>query len=177
MGRVVIGKIFVSFIGDVVEISITAEVVDLCELGLWIDGAGGIVRRNSDDGARAWCDGGFDGGQVELVVGQGGDGHSGDVGEGEGHVVVEVVGRLDDDLVAWIGDGEDGVVEGDVRACGDDYISIMDIIFDGEFLGDGFFERGDAGDGLVLVLLGVGHAFGEGLKGLRRRGVADDALA
>ena len=102
-----------------------------------VDGASRIVGGYGDDGAGAVAYRVTDGVEVELVVGIGSDEHGAAIGHGDGHFVVEVEGRHDNDLVAGVGNGQQRVVEAHIRSGGDHQDLVggdSDIVFGGEFV-------------------------------------------
>jgi hypothetical protein len=79
-----------------------------------------VVWRDGDDGARAVGDRSSKRLDPRLVVVVGRDRHRPAIQHVDRHLVIEVEGRVEDDLVARHRDRLDGVVERHVRARGDD---------------------------------------------------------
>ena len=153
----VVGELLVDLVGDEEQVVLLGEGADGLQLLLGIDGAGGVVRRAEEDGARARGQLLFelgDVGEVEAVLGLGGHRHDLQAALRGVAAVVGVEGLGDDDLVAGVGDGVEGEGDGLAAAGGDD--DILDLQLDLEIV-----EVVDHGD--LQGLEAVGGAVGEDL--------------
>ena len=185
-----VGEIFICFVGDVIDAGVAAELVDFVKGFLGIDGAGGIVRGDGDDGTSPVGDGVADGIEIGLIIVERGDNDGLDAGDREGHFVVEVIGGVENDFIAGIGDGQGGVHKGHVAAGGDDEARgghDLDAVLLPEFLFKGIDQRREAADVGIHVIAGLRPAAsptifgaaeaGGGFQGLFGRTPVHDALA
>jgi hypothetical protein len=176
----VVHEILVGFIVNVVEAMPAAEVVDLAQQRLRIDGAGRIVGADGDHRPRAIGDGTLNPIGLQLVTLVRGHADRAAIRHDDRHLVVEIVRQVQNDLVAGIGHGQHRVDETHVGAGRHDHPLVgaeADAVLGGELSLDRLQQFGNALDGLVLVILQVGQELLDMVNGLRRRPVPGDALS
>ena len=153
-----VGEVLVHLVADVKQAALAAQLVDFAKRGFREDGAGRIVRRDGDDRPRPGTDGAADGVEIQLIPIVGRHEHGGAVGHLNRHLVVEIAGHREDDLVARIGDGEDRVHERHVPAGGDHHaeaVAPIDAVVAQQLPVDRVDERRVAGAVLVAMRLRV----------------------
>src|SRR2546423_7701536 len=119
MPSAAVNEVFVGLIVDMIEALLLANPVHLAQSALGINRSAWIIRRNRYDSPRSWCDGGSDLRRLELKLFVGIDQHRQASCHCDGHFVVKVIWRLQDDFIPWISDGQNRIHEGHVAACSD----------------------------------------------------------
>ena len=178
--RPIPGEVFVSFIVDVIDAGLAAQSVDCADCLFGVYGTGGVVRRDRNDGTRALCDGGADGGDPRLVILIGGHAHRAAAAYGNGHLVVEVVGREQNDLVAWVRNGGHGIHEAHIGAGSDDNSCVgvrVDTVFGRKLGGNGAAQLRNALHRFVDMVGRIGKAAAHRFANAGRRTVIDHTLA
>ena len=173
-----VGEVLVDLVVDVPHAARGAQSVDGAQVGLGIDGAAGVVRRDRHHGTRARRDGRGNRVDLELIPRVGGH-HDGPAGcHHHGHLVVEVIRRLQDHLVAGIGHGQHRVHEREVAAGRDDHARArqVEMVLRGELAGERLHQRRQALDRPVPMRGGLGQKPRHRRQRLLRRPVADHPL-
>ena len=176
----VVGEIFVRLVADVVDPERSAEPVDRRQRLPRVDRPGRVVRGDGDDRARPFRDRRGDRGEVRLEPFVDGDGHGNRGGEGDRHLVVEVVRGEEDHLVPGVADREDRVEERLVRA-GRHVDPALEGGVDPVLVAQLSFERspklGETGVGDVLVVGNGREELRDRRERRRRRPIVDHALS
>ena len=175
----VVREIFVRLVADVVDPALRAEPVDRRQRLPRVDRPGRVVRRHGDDRARPFRDRRGDRRKVRLEPFVDGDGHGNRGGEGDRHLVVEVVRGEEDHLVPGVADREDRVEERLVRA--DRHVDPaleggVDPVLGAQLPFERFPKLGETGVGDVLVMGNGREELRDRRERRRRRPIVDHPL-
>jgi hypothetical protein len=179
MARVSIREVLVGFVVDVIEPVLAADLVDLAQRGFAVHRSGGVVGGDRNHGSRLGGDRLADGGGPELVAIIGVRQDRVATRHGNGHLVVEVVGGLQNDFVAQIGDGQKRVDEGQVGAGRHHYRAPRidaHAVLGAQLRRERLDQERDPLHGPVLVVLRVGEKCADLVDRFLGRAIVDHPL-
>ena len=97
----VVGKVFIGFIANVIETLHLTKLINFLKGLGWIYSTSGIVGRNGDDRTGSWGNSCGDRFWLELITAIRGYTDRLTTDHTNGHFMIEVVGRIENDFIAW----------------------------------------------------------------------------